>query len=84
MKRRTFLQAAIAGAGFGVAKAYGLAQVNSTAARSRLEGLRLDLAPVDPHKIPQIISIFLYGGASELAGNLTNIGLGDSNACASC
>ena len=74
MKRRTFLQAAVAGAGFGVAKAYGLSQVSSTAARSRLDDFRLDLAPIDLHKIPQIISIFLYGGASELAGNLSNIG----------
>ncbi len=27
-----------------------------------------------PQRLPQVINLFLYGGASELAGNLTNIG----------
>ena len=26
-----------------------------------------------PNRLPQVINVFLYGGASELAGNLTNI-----------
>ena len=26
-----------------------------------------------PHRLPQVINLFMYGGASELAGNLTNI-----------
>jgi hypothetical protein len=32
-----------------------------------------DLTWVRPERIPQVIHIFLYGGPSELAGNLTNI-----------
>jgi len=71
MKRRTFLQAAVAGVGFGLAKAYG---ITPPSALSRLDALNLQFTPVDQHRIPQVISIFLYGGASELAGNLTNIG----------
>ena len=33
----------------------------------------------DPDKIPQIIHVFLYGGPSELAGNMTNIAEISSN-----
>ena len=33
-----------------------------------------NLEYVTPAVMPQIIHIFLYGGPSELAGNLTNIG----------
>ena len=32
-----------------------------------------DVSVVAPNIMPQVINIFLYGGASELAGNLTNI-----------
>jgi len=76
MKRRIFLQAAglstLAAANF---QAFGImpsSQVNRFT-KNKLDGLTINTQPINPQKIPQIINIFLYGGPSELAGNLTNI-----------
>jgi len=76
MKRRIFLQAiglsTLTAANF---QAFGImpaSQINRFT-KNKLDGLTIDTQPLTPQKIPQIINIFLYGGPSELAGNLTNI-----------
>lgn len=70
MKRRHFLKSASA---FTVASAapglFGLPGMTGTANAAQFETADFIL----PRQLPQIINIFLYGGASELAGNLTNI-----------
>lgn len=72
MKRRDFLKMASAlsagrvlPVGFGVS---ALAQ-QAQAASPDYSALEVEV----PDVMPQVINIFMYGGASELAGNLTNI-----------
>ncbi|MDH5217101.1 MAG: DUF1501 domain-containing protein [Gammaproteobacteria bacterium] len=77
MKRRTFLQAAgVLGFGSAVFHGFGLTPTAIAASRfgRSIENLGLEFTSVSASKAPQIINIFLYGGPSELAGNLSNIG----------
>ena len=83
MNRRIFLRTLSAlGAGFAVSRALA----NDYAVTSRPMGLRqtrlaaearavlLDQVQyVRPAILPKVINVFLYGGPSELAGNLSNI-----------
>ena len=77
MKRRTFLQSAgLLGLSLSPLQTFGITdprRFSSRFARSRLDDLGLEYTPITKEKAPQIIHIFLYGGPSELAGNLTNI-----------
>lgn len=70
MNRRHFLKCSGA---FTVASAapglFGLPGMVGTSQAAQLETADFLL----PQRLPQIINVFLYGGASELAGNLTNI-----------
>lgn len=75
MNRRTFLQASgILGLGAGLFQGFGISSSALAAVlspRERFDGVTF--APLNATKVPQIIHIFLYGGPSELAGNLSNI-----------
>ena len=77
MKRRTFLQTAgLLGLSLSPLQTFGINNPNnfkSRFARARLDDLALEYTPIAKEKTPQIIYMFLYGGPSELAGNLTNI-----------
>lgn len=46
--------------------------IGSVQASPAIQGATVDLSDTSK-RTPQVINIFLYGGASELAGNLTNI-----------
>ncbi len=77
MNRRLFLQSAgLCGLGLSSMNAFGINALpgKSRFARNRLDELGLEYTPLAKDKVPQIIYIFLYGGPSELAGNLSNIG----------
>lgn len=77
MNRRLFLQSAgLLGLGASSFNAFGINSLSNRSrfARSRLDDLGLEYTPISKDKAPQIIYIFLYGGPSELAGNLSNIG----------
>lgn len=67
MKRRDFLKMASA-LPVGLSMA-GLAQ-KAYAASPAYSNVTV---PAAPAVMPQVINIFMYGGASELAGNLSNI-----------
>lgn len=70
MDRRSFLrQLAMAPV---LPSALSLSMLSSRAQASGLNYQTVNFSA--PALMPQIINIFLYGGASELAGNLTNIG----------
>ena len=83
MNRRTFLRAISAlGASTAVSRAlasdYTITSrpMGSRAARGAIEvrAVLLDQVQyVRPAILPKVINVFLYGGPSELAGNLTNI-----------
>ena len=73
MKRRDFIkQAGLIGAcyGFGMAPRLKLHADDILITQSMLLG-QIDY--VKPAVLPKVINIFLYGGPSELAGNLSNI-----------
>lgn len=70
MKRRAFLKAtASSGVVFTAPTLFHLQGANAAEAANRYADADFQL----PARLPQVINIFLYGGASELAGNLTNI-----------
>ena len=70
MKRRKFIKTAAAG---GLALSTP-ALFQSTVFANPSAYRKIDMANfVLPERLPQVINIFLYGGASELAGNLSNI-----------
>ncbi len=71
MKRRDFLKVA----GMGTASVFIPSSLNLTSLyRNANAAVAYDQASVvAPAVMPQIINVFLYGGPSELAGNLTNI-----------
>lgn len=74
MKRREFMKAMGA---LGLTTAApsiftGVNFISSAQAAPNISGA--DISGGVPAVTPQVINIFLYGGASELAGNLTNIG----------
>jgi len=71
MKRREFLQALGA---LGVTAIAPDIFTNASFLGSAQAAPAINSATVSvPNVTPQVINIFLYGGASELAGNLTNI-----------
>ena len=75
MNRRHFLKSTgLFGLGLSSFNAFGVNTTSSRFSRSRLDDLGLEYTSISKDKAPQIIYIFLYGGPSELAGNLTNIG----------
>jgi len=65
MKRRTFLQG-LGMLGLGITAGRSFAELSFDSANVRFN-------PVSAASLPRYINIFLYGGPSELAGNLTNI-----------
>lgn len=65
MKRRKFIKSMAALGLSGSALSY-IKNVNAS-------GIIQDANFITPTRLPQIINVFLYGGASELAGNMTNI-----------
>lgn len=87
MKRRSFLRA-IGTLGLGLAATHAFA-TNATLSVGRAvsrTGTKLSplavearavladqVSYVPPARLPKVINVFLYGGPSELAGNLTNI-----------
>lgn len=74
MNRRTFLKAlsAVTGAAC-MPQSFSLSGMYRQAhARLDLSSLNISSATV-PDVMPQIINVYLYGGPSELAGNLSNI-----------
>jgi len=75
MNRRTFLQlAGYLSLGATSLSAYGIQSIKKNIrSRNVFNELPLNYESIDPSKVPQIIYIFLYGGPSELAANLTNI-----------
>ena len=82
MNRRRFLQAlSVVGAALaaprGFASDYTLSSAPSGVSMRRLREARAvivgDINYVKPPTMPRVINVFLYGGPSELAGNLTNI-----------
>ncbi|MEK6749863.1 MAG: hypothetical protein AABY83_11760 [Pseudomonadota bacterium] len=73
MKRRTLIKAIGLGSlGFGFRSSYGL-QLNNIKFSARMSGVDLSSTPIPFNNFPRVINIFLYGGPSELAGNLSNI-----------
>lgn len=77
MNRRDFLRrSALLGVGASAPTLFGLPGFVSRAAASPL------VDAVDfrvPEVLPQVINVFLYGGPSELAANLTNMDVIDRN-----
>lgn len=72
MKRRDFLKYASSVASTGVLPV-GLG-MNMLAQRAYAASpVYTNVSVTGPALMPQVINIFMYGGASELAGNLTNI-----------
>jgi len=71
MNRRDFLKrGGIAGIGATAPALFGLpAFVGEAAAKPLIDAVDYRL----PAVLPQVINVFLYGGPSELAGNLTNL-----------
>ncbi len=71
MRRRAFIKSLGAlGAATGVPALFsGESPIRRASASPLLE--RVEFSP--PPVLPQVINLFLYGGPSELAGNLTNI-----------
>ncbi len=84
MDRRHFLKtlgsAGLLLGGVG-AVGLGLGPQAARAARDRIARLRdtVGLRPLDDAQVPRIVNLFLYGGPSELAGNLSNIDDIDGN-----
>ncbi len=78
MDRRAFLKSlALAGVSIGGVGALGMAigPRGAHAAGDRIARL-LDqggVSPLNDDQVPRVINLFLYGGPSELAGNLSNI-----------
>ena len=71
MNRRTLLKALLAAATFGQLPLSALAlPAHREELRAWLRD-RIDWQP--PARLPTVIHLFLYGGASELAGNLTTL-----------
>ncbi len=84
LHRRDFLRAlGLAGAGIAGVGALGLgfSPRLARAARDPLARLidEVGLQPLADDDVPRVINLFLYGGPSELAGNLTNIADIDAN-----
>lgn len=71
MKRRQFIQSAGAFAVSAVAPSLFTQQHFIKQARAAANINQANF--IVPTRLPQVINIFLYGGPSELAGNLTNI-----------
>ncbi len=71
MKRREFLKS-IGILGLGLTHAPFLL-VSSSKAREIMNVIKGEVNYQQPTALPIVINIFLYGGPSELAGNLTNI-----------
>ena len=84
MNRRTFLKAVGAlGAGAAVSRALASdptitsnpSGFSATALGAEVRAVIADQFDyIRPASLPKVINVFLYGGPSELAGNLTNIG----------
>lgn len=75
INRRRFLKhAALTLAGLPFAFPLGLSASDSRFTQARALPSGLDIQAIPASRIPQIISIFLYGGPSELAGNMSNAG----------
>ncbi len=72
MRRRDFMGSlGLLGSTVGLSTLFpGGELVRRAAAAPQLDRVEFAAPPV----MPQVINVFLYGGASELAGNLTNIG----------
>ena len=74
MKRRNFIKSASGlWAACGMPLTYSVGGMINAAHAAPLPYNEADLSFTAPSVMPQIINIFLYGGPSELAGNLTNI-----------
>lgn len=72
MNRRCFLKwFGLLGA--SVVLPYELVYPETQAARNLKAAILGEIGYVRPTALPKVITIFLYGGPSELAGNLTNI-----------
>jgi hypothetical protein len=71
MNRRDFLKQAMAASFIGSAGQLFAATPLQLA--SGIDPASLELNAIIGDQLPRVIHIFLYGGASELAGNLTNI-----------
>lgn len=77
MKRRDFIKRCSAlGIGATAPTLFGVPGIiNQAAAMPMVDAVNFQA----PTVLPQVINIFLYGGASELAGNLTNMDLINRN-----
>jgi len=74
MNKRNFLKsvAALGGSALLPSSLNPLAMYKTASAAVDYAGATVDVTSV-PAVMPQVINIFLYGGPSELSGNLTNI-----------
>lgn len=83
MRRRTFLKSLTA---LGASTVVSRALASDYTITSRVSGYRESISAIEaravlldqvqyvrPAMLPKVINVFLYGGPSELAGNLTNI-----------
>ncbi|MFK7891532.1 MAG: DUF1501 domain-containing protein [Granulosicoccus sp.] len=77
MKRRDFLKrTTLMGIGATAPSLFGVpGLINQAAATPLLDSAEYQI----PHIMPQVINVFLYGGPSELAGNLTNMDVISTN-----
>ena len=74
MKRRQFLKSlGVLGAAMSTPAIFNNAAFIKSAQSAAIQSTLDDAGFSMPARLPQIINIFLYGGPSELAGNLTNI-----------
>lgn len=71
MNRRAFLKTSSAFGCAALAPSIFANQSGGTSTRANSALEEIDFAM--PNVMPQVINVFLYGGPSELAGNLTNI-----------
>jgi hypothetical protein len=76
MKRRTFIKSTV---GAGAAAFLPSLTMQSLLNPAHAVPAYNELNFTAPAVLPQVINVFLYGGASELAGNLTNIVEIDAN-----
>ena len=75
MKRRSFIKSlGLMGSSVLIPSMYGQSAFSTAMAATRARSALTDQVIFElPAVMPQIINVFLYGGPSELAGNLTNM-----------
>lgn len=74
MRRRNFIRSlGVLGAAMAAPNVFNCPAFIKTAKAAAVQNVIDQAGFVSPGRFPQVINVFLYGGPSELAGNLTNI-----------